>query len=479
MQPCHYNPQNQTQTPVALAPGARRPRSHSPSTGHRIRMVRVVAAWSMAWLASPSSAGQLSASAPPPLPPGNTDYLAWVNARPLADGERAAALKYATAFINLQPVPEREALEQASSGPWSDLSSVAEWLESNERPLDTYRRATEAAASRLNIHAGKDLAIGPEWTKALLFARMPILGAFELSAQASLAQGWRRWAQGDRQVLFDHAVSNLSAARHLAGALPLVARLAGMNIAERNYQIIVGALALAEDGDRVATTLVGRLTESDPPQQALDGPFDYQRLVCWDTLQRVYRPDGTIAPATSAVFKYIQNMVGRDGGEWGEIEKSLAALGFQPSVDEVNLYFDALADWNDQPARAALEQLPKVIGRGEELKNPITRLLVTGLAQPRRALIRVETLRRGTHLVAHLLSHRAEHGTLPEALDQLGDSPAIQSVRLDPYGGGDFLYFRTRNDFILYSVGADGKDDAGRPYLPRTEAGDILIWPVR
>ncbi len=442
-------------------------------------MKRLLAAFAMTLPVSEGLAGELASSAPRPSIVGKTNYLDWLGSRPRAEGEADAARWYASAFTNLRPMPRQELLERASSAPWAEMAEVAEWLERNDRSLQWYRRGTEAPAFRLMLRAGRGDAYGPVWSEALLFARMPGLGAFDLCADGWLAKGWRRWDEGDRQALFDHALINLAACRHLASASPLVARVEATKIAAENYRVILRALAMAETRDEIARSLVPKLAEADAPANTLEASYDYQRLVAWDTLQRLYLPgDGGVVASAPAVVDHLEKSAGRPAGEWEEVADALAAVGFSASIEEADQFFDALAAWNNRPPHEALARIEEIVAKREALKNPVTRLLVTDLTEPRRTMIRVETMRRGMHLVAHVLRHRAEHQVLPEALDVLGDAPGTATARVDPYSGEDFLYFRTRDDFILYSVGADAKDDAGRPYLPQTEAGDLLIWPV-
>jgi hypothetical protein len=61
-----------------------------------------------------------------------------------------------------------------------------------------------------------------------------------------------------------------------------------------------------------------------------------------------------------------------------------------------------------------------------------------------------------------LRAFQAEHGQFPATLSQL--SPAyLKQIPTDPFGSGEPLHYRkSRNSYVLYSVGPDGKDDSGR-----------------
>lgn len=70
----------------------------------------------------------------------------------------------------------------------------------------------------------------------------------------------------------------------------------------------------------------------------------------------------------------------------------------------------------------------------------------------------------GLLLVALALrAYQADHGHYPDALAEL--SPAyLKQLPQDPFApAGTFQYRRAGNTYLLYSIGADGKDDGGKP----------------
>ncbi len=75
-----------------------------------------------------------------------------------------------------------------------------------------------------------------------------------------------------------------------------------------------------------------------------------------------------------------------------------------------------------------------------------------------------------------LRAYRLEHGSLPDRLEQL--TPKLpDAVLVDPHdpGGRPFRFVRTGDKYIVYSVGADRKDDNGQP-LDRDEFGRPLNY---
>lgn len=80
--------------------------------------------------------------------------------------------------------------------------------------------------------------------------------------------------------------------------------------------------------------------------------------------------------------------------------------------------------------------------------------------------------REATRAFVALALHRRKHGQLPETLSELvpGLLPALPR---DDFDGGALRYDRGRR--ILYSVGVDLKDDAGRPPARGREGGDLVF----
>ena len=73
-----------------------------------------------------------------------------------------------------------------------------------------------------------------------------------------------------------------------------------------------------------------------------------------------------------------------------------------------------------------------------------------------------ETSYCGMELVIALELYRRDHNEYPAALDVLAPQ-YIDAVPSDPFTGTPMVYQRAGNDYILYSVGRDQKDDGGDP----------------
>ena len=74
---------------------------------------------------------------------------------------------------------------------------------------------------------------------------------------------------------------------------------------------------------------------------------------------------------------------------------------------------------------------------------------------------------------------KTEKGKLPATLGELVSVGYLRHLPLDPYGNGALTYRPRADNFTLYSVGENFKDDSGIEQDKYAETpGDIVFWPV-
>jgi hypothetical protein len=91
---------------------------------------------------------------------------------------------------------------------------------------------------------------------------------------------------------------------------------------------------------------------------------------------------------------------------------------------------------------------------------------------------RAETWLRLTRLAFLLTAYRLDHRQSPDRLDNLVPG-YLARIPADPFTGGSFIYRSQSDGFLIYSVGPNGEDDAGRSEGPVAKSGraadDIAI----
>ena len=92
---------------------------------------------------------------------------------------------------------------------------------------------------------------------------------------------------------------------------------------------------------------------------------------------------------------------------------------------------------------------------------------------------------KGALTMIAIFWYKADKGRYPQNLNQLVTAGYLKQLPLDSYSDRPLVYKKTEDNFILYSVGPDFKDDDGvsgkdskgqdRPWR---DNGDTVFWPV-
>ena len=98
---------------------------------------------------------------------------------------------------------------------------------------------------------------------------------------------------------------------------------------------------------------------------------------------------------------------------------------------------------------------------------------------------RGRALHQATVTVLALKQWRLEKNEYPANLDELVTAGYLKELPMDPYTDKPLIYKKTDDNFTLYSVGPNfkddggesGKDDKGRVKKWR-DNGDTVFWPV-
>ncbi|MHC4104306.1 MAG: hypothetical protein ACYSR9_05150, partial [Planctomycetota bacterium] len=84
------------------------------------------------------------------------------------------------------------------------------------------------------------------------------------------------------------------------------------------------------------------------------------------------------------------------------------------------------------------------------------------------------------------LRYKKDTGRYPQNLNQLVTAGYLGQLPIDSYSDKPFVYKKTDDNFILYSVGPNFTDDGGEPGKDRrgriknwTDNGDQVFWPMQ
>jgi len=99
---------------------------------------------------------------------------------------------------------------------------------------------------------------------------------------------------------------------------------------------------------------------------------------------------------------------------------------------------------------------------------------------------RGKALHEATVAILALKRWRLEKNEYPAGLDDLVSAGFLKELPMDPYSDKPLVYKKTDDNFILYSLGCDFKDDGGKIVEKRGDVqkwgthddGDAVFWPV-
>jgi hypothetical protein len=97
-----------------------------------------------------------------------------------------------------------------------------------------------------------------------------------------------------------------------------------------------------------------------------------------------------------------------------------------------------------------------------------------------------KALHEATIAILAIHRWRLEKGEYPVNLDELIKAGHLKELPKDPYSGKSLIYKKTGDNFVLYSIGSNFKDDGGEAIERNgdvqewgtNEGGDAIFWPV-
>jgi hypothetical protein len=317
--------------------------------------------------------------------------------------------------------------------------------------------------------------------ESLLFSLMPELGQLRMLAKARVASMEMAIADGahaDAVEAFDQVLAIAWACSHQA---TLIEQLVGWAVAslalERLRYAVVEQPMDAPTLRRFLERLRARTPLGDPAL-GLEG----ERLSFLDVVQRTHsdngRGSGRLIPTASGQFVDTTGY-GPSGRPTGDSPGIINVLGFiLPSRKDLTEQADAF--YEDMVRRSRLsyrQRQAEGAGPDDRLEELGPRYFLLNMLIPAvgRFLDHGDIMQcmiDGSSLQLAVEGFRAEHGECPPALVALVPE-WIETIPDDPISGSPYGYRLVPGDaggYLLYSVGADGRDDggSGNPQEPRT-----------
>lgn len=369
-------------------------------------------------------------------------------------------------------------LARATQRPWkaADSPHLAAWLKANEKPL-----AVTIEASRRPAYFNP-LVSSRRAPGSLLGAPMPGVHKCRQLAQALTARALLCIAEGNDEEAWQNLLACHRLGRHVARGATLIESLTGISIEQRASEASLGYLERTSLTGKQVQARLKDLQSLPPFPPVADKLALGERFVFLDCVQLVRRGG-------------IGMMEGLAGGPPSKKpsdkeERALAALDWDLILRNGNRWFDRMTAATRLPDRAArtkafaqLEEdlktlkkeavneaaVLKTILEGKLPDKQVSQVIgdvLIGLLIPAAGKLqtthdRAEQMGRNLQVAFALAAYQRDHGRRPTKLEELAPR-YLGTLPLDLFSGKALVYRPTEKGYLLYSVGVNGKDEAGR-----------------
>ena len=418
-----------------------------------------------------SSASALCLAGDPERPPKLTlgkhvDYLKWYDE--FVGKGRDPSQNAFDLYCKIWPVGEDvahieefpEECRPCYSMPWNprDFPETKTFLERNNRFLEYFRQAS-ARPFYWRPRKADD--------HSLMAMLDPVGGNCRRASRSLIVQGWMRGEDQNEQML-ENWYSILACTNHLIQDPPLITTLGGYALRTLVYQQVRRAIRFEIIPSHEFGKAYRFLSKCAPPQLNLSQSIIYEWGAGLDGAQRNYEEKKNEADALSEQIK-----------KW----PSLTGMSPRVMIEDLDADFaDMLGILKKDVSLDAISKIRKH-DAGKDLKNHrhfLFSIVHPSLLRACELSLRSETERRGTLLVLAIHTHQHEFGSWPRGLADL-KIKQLEAIRIDLYSEKDFIYKLSDKGPLLYSIGADGKDDGGRhdaKWGEGKDGGDFVFWPV-
>lgn len=377
---------------------------------------------------------------------GEVDDAVWRSAATGA-GAEGVYPDFSALYDKTPPVHERQR-EQ-----WENGRELAARLIPAYREGGLYAKLDEMAACRLAVRP-----INAPPGAPMVFVMIPELGQARNLARINAGRMGFALRDGDMREWVSAYETMLAMARMLLLQPTLIDTLVAYAIEALAYQRLRDLIATRPDAATIeAITAAHARQRLHLPSNAL---FEGERLFSRDALAWTFEDPsrvrfGRFSPALQSL---TGGMGGSPSGRLGTYRENTQL--FETLYDEYDtlLTFDPV----DRP------KTPPAIPGWSAMANLLMPAFTLAIVQHDSIVLR----RRAIIVMLALERHRLAHGAYP---DSLADC-VFENTRdvIDPWSGRAFGYRGEGGGYVLYGVGADGKDNGGTTFDPPDQEGSSL-----
>ena len=292
-------------------------------------------------------------------------------------------------------------------------------------------------------------------------------------------------AKGNFKQAFSDLLVCYRFGTHFTGPKTLIEQLVG--IAIRALAIDAGFQIL--DKQNPASDLLKNFQQKLSLRQESPIDFTAEKFSAYDIIQRIFTDDGTGGghiPELSieqkenrpdSVMKVLLSVLTE------EQIRVLTKLDRRETTDLTNKvyeYFDKAACKSPWQLHSEGEDVQKIVAKMTK-ENILLHMFTPAVGRVVELSYREKIGTKALITTISILRYKADKGLLPENLKQLVSTGYMKKLPMDPYSDKPLIYKQTKDNFTLYSFGADFDDDSGVPsrWGEGEKGGDQVFWPVQ
>jgi hypothetical protein len=371
--------------------------------------------------------------------------------------------------------------ERARRRPWTakDYPHLARWLEANRTPLTLVAEAVKRPDyfNPLVVPRKADKEV-----VSLLGALLPGVQQCRGLAAALTCRALLQAGEGKLDAAWQDLLACHRLGRLVARGATLIEALVGIAIDQVAAEADLGFLDRAGLTAKQVQSCLQDLQDLPPLPPMADKIDLGERFIFLDAVQVIRRggPEalgdrGAGKKPTDEDVKAAQIL---DGLDWAPVMRNgnrlyshmAAALRVRDRAEreqrlaQIEEGLKVLPKRVSPPSKLAQLFLGKEAHEKqvvESIGNVLLTLLVPALRKVSQAYDRSEQVQRNLHIAFALAAYRGEHGRYPEKLAALAPR-YLREVPDDLFTGGALVYRPADKGYLLYSVGANGRDEGGR-----------------
>jgi hypothetical protein len=377
---------------------------------------------------------------------------------PEAENAAEHYLRGANALHELKAEPLwREQFEHAVQHGWGqELTALDATLDRAATALAHYRAG--AALDRCQLPYAK--------SPMLAGMLLPSLSKARMAARLLAAEARRYEAKGE----YDEAVGNyfviLRLGKHYGNGRTLVDHLVGTACVQVGLNAAFGGLYRHAYPTKKVREFLGKLDKERAGLPDYVHALRSERAFGLGTVDDLMR----VGPGGLGLFRGVP--AGLTGSESPLQQRLLRILLPDRTVKkDMGRFYDK----HIAAAAKPYHEAPPGQDFLEETKpwNLAAHMLLPTLSRSRNVSVRCRALYDALRLALAIKLYQAETGVYPDKLQWLVDDKVVEALPVDPFSGEPFRYRVKDGQFVLYSVGANRKDDGGKVETRPGRAEDV------